>query len=337
MDYKNMSLKEKFMYKTDIHSRRQLFQRIGKLVWSLFRLLLIIGMAYVILFPVLNMLSKAFSEDILLAETTKWIPRNIGLKNIEIALDYLKYTHSFWLTVRLALVNSIIQVAVSAIVAYGFARFKFPGKKIWFTCVLITIIVPVQTYIMSQYVDFRYFNFFGLTSLFGTSANLLNSEWTFWLPSMFGVGLKSCLFIYIMRQFFLGMPKDLEEAATIDGCGPIKTFVQIMMPNAMVSCLTVFLFSFVWNWNDYFTASTMFPQGIKAMEAGVTVSGVKPLSVMLFNTYDLSTIAFASTETINMAYIKNAAALLAVSPLVIVFLMAQNFFIESIDRVGIKG
>jgi len=256
---------------------------------------------------------------------------------MEIALDYLKYTHSFWLTLKLASVNSIIQVIVSAIVAYGFARFKFPGKKLLFTFVLITIIVPVQTYIMSQYVDFRYFNFFGLGTLFGVDTNLLNSEWTFWLPSMFGVGLKSGLFIYIMRQFFLGMPKDLEEAATIDGCGPVRTFAQIMMPNAMVSCLTVFLFSFVWNWNDYFTASTMFPQGIKAMADGVTVSGVKPLSVMLFNTYDLGTIQFASTETINLAYVKNAAALLAIGPLVIVFLAAQNFFIESIDRVGIKG
>ena len=325
MDYKNMTLKEKFMYKTDVHSRRQLFQWVVKIFWALFRYLLIFGMAYVILFPVLNMLSKAFSEDIFTAETTKWIPRNIGFNNVKVALDYLKYSESFWLTLRLALVNSIIQVIVSAIVAYGFARFEFPGKKLWFTCVLITIIVPAQTYIMSQYVDFRYFNFFGLTALFGSTVNLLGTEWTFWLPSMFGVGLKSGLFIYIMRQFFLGMPKDLEEAATIDGCGPIRTFVQIMMPNALVSCLTVFLFAFVWNWNDYFVASTMFPQG------------TQPLSVMLFNTYDLSTIAFASTETINYAYVKNAAALLAISPLVIVFLMAQNFFIESIDRVGITG
>ncbi len=325
MDYKEMTLKQKFMYKTDIRSRRQLFQWTGKLVWGLFRYLLIFGMAYVILYPVLNMLSKAFSEDIFVAETTKWIPRKIGFNNIEVALNYLKYGVSFWLTLRLSLVNSLIQVAVSAIVAYGFARFEFPGKKIWFTCVLITIIVPVQTYLMSQYVDFRYFDFFGILAPFGLSVNLLSTEWTFWLPSLFGVGLKSGLFIYIMRQFFLGMPKDLEEAATIDGCGPLRTFVQIMMPNAMVSCLTVFLFAFVWNWNDYFTASTMFQ------------FGDRPLAVMLFNTHDLSSISFASTETINFAYVKNAAAMLAIAPLIILFLMLQNFFIESIDRVGIKG
>ena len=325
MDYKDMTLKEKFMYKTDIHSRRQLFQWITKIFWALFRYLLIFGMAYVILFPVLNMLSKTFSEDIFVAATTKWIPKNIGFKNLESALEYLRYSKSFWLTLRLSLVNAIIQVSVSAIVAYGFARFEFPGKKLWFTMVLITIIVPVQTYIMSQYVDFRYFSFFGILAPFGSSVNLLGTEWTFWLPSLFGVGLKSGLFIYIMRQFFLGMPKDLEEAATIDGCGPIRTFIQIMMPNALVSCLTVFLFSFVWNWNDYFTASTMFPQGIK------------PLSVMLFDTTNINAIANASTETINFGYVKNAAALLAISPLIIVFLLGQNFFIESIDRVGIKG
>ena len=326
MEKSTMTFKEKFMYKTDIHSRRQFFQWCGKIIWGLFRYLLLFGMAYVILYPVLNMLSKAFSEDILVAETTKWIPRKIGLFNVEIALDYLTYEVSFWLTLRLSLVNSIIQVISSAIIAYGFARFEFPGKKIWFTFVLVTIIVPIQTYLMSLYVDFRYFDFFGIGTLFGGSTvNLLGTEWTFWLPSIFGVGLKSGLFIYIMRQFFLGMPKDLEEAATIDGCGPLKTFVQIMMPNAMVSCLTVFLFAFVWNWNDYFTASTMFQ------------FGDRPLAVMMFNSYDLSTIAFASTETINLAYVKNAAAMITIAPLVVVFMFAQNFFIESIDRVGIKG
>ena len=178
---------------------------------------------------------------------------------------------------------------------------------------------------MSQYVDFRYFDFFGLTKIFGYSVNLLSSVWTFWVPAIFGVGLKSGLFIYIMRQFFLGMPKDLEEAATIDGCGPIRTFVQIMMPNALVSCLTVFLFSIVWHWNDYFTASTMFQ------------FGERPLAVMLFNSTDMQTLTSSSAENLNFSYVKSAAALLVTSPLVVVFLVAQNFFLESIDRVGIKG
>lgn len=325
MDFKNNKHFKNFLDRIDVHSRRQFFQWCGKLVWSIFRLLLIFGMAYVIMYPLLNMISKAFSQDIFLSDTQKWIPRKIGLFNIKIAFDYLKYDSSFWITLKLALGNSIIQVISSAIVAYGFARFEFPGKKFWFTCVIITIIVPAQTYLMSQYVQFRYFDFFGVLAPFGASVNLLSTVWTFWLPSIFGVGLKSGLFIYIMRQFFLGMPKDLEEAATIDGCGPLKTFVQIMMPNALVSCLTVFLFSFVWNWNDYYTASTMFQ------------FGDKPLAVMLFNTTAIKTIAQSTMETVNEQYVKNAAAMLAIAPLVVVFLLAQNFFIESIDRVGIKG
>ncbi|MDP4118350.1 MAG: carbohydrate ABC transporter permease [Bacillota bacterium] len=326
MEYKNMTLKEKFMYRTDIHSRRQFFQWGTKVVWAIFRLLLIIGMAYVILYPVLCMLSKAFSEDIFTAATTKWIPRKIGLYNVNLALQYLNYKTAFLLTLRLAVGSSLIQVASCAVAAYGFARFEFPGKKIWFTCVIITIIVPAQTYLLSQYVDFRYFDFFGIGKLFDTSVNLLSTVWTFWLPAIFGVGLKSGLFIYIMRQFFLGMPRDLEEAATIDGCGAIRTFLQIMMPNALVSCITVFLFSLVWHWNDYYTASTMFQ------------FGDRPLAVMLFNSADFTAaVAFTSTQNVNLAYVKNAAAMLAVSPLVLVFLVAQNFFIESIDRVGIKG
>ncbi len=326
MSTKTMTLKDKFMERIDVHSRRQFFQWCGKLAWSFFRLLLIIGMAYVILYPVLNMLSKAFSADVILAETTKWIPRKIGFYNIEMALGYLDYQNAFMTTLQLSLIGSVIQVISSAIIAYGFARFEFPGKNLLFTLVIVTIIVPVQTYIMSQYVDFRYFDVFGIIGAMGYEVNLLGTPWTFWLPSMFGVGLKSGLFIYIMRQFFLGMPKDLEEAATIDGCGYLKTFVRIMMPNAMVSCITVFLFSFVWHWNDYFTASTMYMIGES-----------KPLAVMLFNASDLSGMAFSATESINYAYVKNAAGMLTIAPLVIVFLIAQNFFIESIDRVGIKG
>ncbi len=325
MDYKSMTLKEKFMYKTDIHSRRQFFQWCGKLMWAFFRLLLIFGMAYVILYPLLNMVSKAFSQDIFLSDTQKWLPRKIGLFNIEVALEYLKYDASFWVSLRIALGNSIIQVISSAIVAYGFSRFEFPGKKIWFTCVIITIIVPAQTYLMSQYIGFRYFDFFGLLAPFGVSINLLSTVWTMWIPSIFSVGLKSGLFIYIMRQFFLGMPRDLEEAARIDGCGPLKTFVQIMMPNALTSCLTVFLFAIVWNWNDYYTTSMMFQ------------FGDRPLAVMLFESASIKSIANITTETVNESYVKNAAAMLCITPLIVVFLFAQNFFIESIDRVGIKG
>src|SRR5699024_8123712 len=88
--------------------------------------------------------------------------------------------------------------------------------------------------------------------------NLINSRLTFWIPSAFGVGIRSGLFIYILRQHFRGIPKELEEAAKIDGCGSFRTFKDIMVPNARTSMLTVFLFSVVWHWNEYTLSRTFF-------------------------------------------------------------------------------
>lgn len=303
-------------------------------LFAIFRTLLIIGLAYVILYPIFNMLSKAFSEDYVKSSTVVWIPKHIGLNNVKLALDYLKYGTTIWNTLSLSIIAALIQVVSSAVIGYGFARYNFKGRELLFTLVILTIIVPPQTYLIPMYIGYRYFNFFYLGTLLHAIIpsidgyiNLLSTNWTMWIPAIFGVGLRGGLFIYIFRQFFRGMPKDLEEAATIDGCGPFKTFVRIMAPNALSAGLTVFLFSLVWHWNDYFVSSMMF-QKVES----------RPMSVMLFSQNRFTQeMASQGGSYIDMGYILNAAVMLAIAPLLVIFAFAQKYFIESVDRVGIKG
>lgn len=309
--------------------KKQLFH----FIYAVFRAFLIIGLSYIVLYPVIRMLSKAFSEDYVSSATSIWIPEHVGMTNVNYAIQFLKYGEAFWCSVRISLGSAILQVIASALAGYGFARFKFKGRGLLFGLVVLTMIIPPQTYLVSLFMIYRKFDFFKIlkvASLFAgkdLSINLIGTSWTMWIPSILGVGLRGGLFIYIFRQFFRGMSKELEEAAYIDGCGPFGTFLRIMAPNALSSALVVFLFSIVWHWNDYFVTSTLFTSANKA----------RPLSLTLMTKYSELSVTFFDSADMNTSYILNAAALLVVLPMVIVFAFAQKYFIESVDKVGVKG
>ena len=161
----------------------------------------------------------------------------------------------------------------------------------------------------------------GLSKLFGTELrpNLLDSGFVFWIPSIFASGLRSGLFIFIYRQFFKGLPYELEEAASIDGAGPIKTFMYIIVPSSGVAILTVAIFSVVWHWNEYDLSALYFNDNY-------------PLSVRL----SVVTSELATGAT-NDRGLTMAASLLFVLPVLIMYIILQRKFIQSIDRVGIVG
>ena len=160
-------------------------------------------------------------------------------------------------TAQISLLSAALQTFVCGLVGYGFARFSFPLRRVLFALVVLTIIVPVQTYLSPLYMLFRFFRIPGLSQLlelFGASGTfkLIDSPWPFWLQALFGMGFRSGLCIFIFRQFYRGMPSELEEAALIDGCGGFGTYFRVMLPNARASMITVFIFSVVWHWNDYY-------------------------------------------------------------------------------------
>ena len=229
---------------------------------------------------------------------------------------------------------SLVQVVTCAITGYGFARFRFKGKNLLFWLVLMQILVPSQIIAIPQYMEFRYC--LGIQPLMekispalGSAFNLIDSPLTMYLPALMANGIRAGLMIFIFRQFFKGLPKELEDAAYLDGCGPFRTFVQVMIPNAASSFLTVFLFSVVWYWNDFYVSSTFFTKN-NTIALMLKNLGTR-LSLVLFNS---ATVEVSPREQILWM---EAGCLLSVLPLLIMYTFLQKYFTEGIERSGLVG
>lgn len=316
--------------------KKKKLDKMGRHVWAVCRFLLIFGLGFVILYPLLQVISKVFMPTIQYQDLSViWIPKSLTLDNIKNALEYLKFWPSLANTLILGLSCAAIQIIVCALTGYGFARFRFPLREPLFLLVILTIIVPTQIIFLPSFVQYRFFDFFGISRLFAMvtgrnytefAKNLIDTRWSFWVPSLFGVGLRSGIFIYLFRQCFRNIPKELEEAAKIDGCGSIKTFVRIMLPNAKSSILTVFLFSLVWHWNEYTLTRTFFPQNYQ------------PLAVRLKLAVDgmVNDIATRTNLPFQMG-VTYASVLLFILPVLIIYIFTQRWFVEGVESSGIKG
>ncbi len=306
----------------------QRFKRRGSaFAVALFRYALLIGLAFIILYPLFYIVSMAFREarDILDPSVT-WIPRHFTMQNIIDAFEAMRYPQALWNTISISVVSSLLQLCSCAVVGYGFARFRFKGKSLFFGLVLLTIIIPPQIIFIPTYLMYSHYDFFGLTTaLFGEQAyvNLIDTNWTMYLPAALGVGIRSGLFIFIFRQFFRGLPKELEDAAYVDGCGHVRTFLRVIVPNAGGAFLTVFLFSLVWYWNDYYYMSMYFN---KTQNISIALQGL---------TRNLSDLLMQNTNETSVR--AQAGCLLTILPLLIVFIFLQKYFTEGLERTGIVG
>ena len=171
--------------------------------------------------------------------------------------------------------------------------------------VILTLIVPPQMIMVPLFLNFRFFNPLGLL---GNGVNLLGSFWPYLMMGITGTGVKNALFIYITRQYFAGMSESLEEAAYIDGAGSIRTFFQVMVPNAVPVLVVVFLFSFVWIWNDMCYAQ-MFLTGTANLALGI--ADLPILTRYLYGDHERNTL------------IHNAATLLYIAPMLLVYAFAE--------------
>ncbi len=312
--------------------RSILLSELGRRVWAILRFFVLLGLTFIILYPLLLMLSTAFKPAAEAYDPSiVWLPKSLTLNNFQLALAGMNYWKSFQNTLMVSGVSSVIQVISCALVGYGFARYKFKESGILFVCVLFTIIVPPQVVAVPTYQMYRFFTipFIGpwLSDLTGLplTANLIDSPLAFYIPAAFGVGLRSGIYIFVFRQFFKGLPKELEEAAMVDGCGALRTFVQIMAPNAMGAFLTVFLFSLVWYWNDYFLSSML-------------LSSHRTLAVSLsLLRQNLRTLGVDTLDPFTLSARLQAGALLTILPMLVLFLFLQRHFTQSIERTGIVG
>ncbi len=244
-------IREQSMSKEELAYLRR--KRLAEKVWSFLRFLILFGLCFVILYPLIFMISSAFRDPADMSDpTVMWIPRHLSLQPIRDVLKVLDCGPTLLNTLLLNIGCSLVQVVTCSLTGYGFARFKFKGKNLLFGIVIMMILVPSQIILIPQYMQFRYFDIFGLIKLItGDTLTLTDTPWTMYLPALTANGIRAGLMILIFRQFFRGLPKELEDAAYLDGCGPLRTFAQIMVPNARSSFLTVFLFSVVWYWTAY--------------------------------------------------------------------------------------
>jgi len=286
---------------------------------GLMRAVLIVGICYIILSPVLKIISNSVKDPADIYNPLVYlVPVNYTFANFNFAITLMKYAPTLVRTLSFTLGMAALQVLVTSMVGYGFARFKFPGSGVLFACVIITIVIPVQTYMVPLFLDLRYLNIFGMQfNLIGSFASVIVLTAT-------ASGLRSGLYIYIFRQFFKGMPKEIEEAALIDGAGQLRTFFTVMLPNATSAIITVVMFALVWQYNDTFYSSLF-------------MTGKEFLSVKLVGLATAYQVAENIRDPKNAELVVNAGIILMITPIVTIYLGMQRYFMESIERSGIVG
>lgn len=294
------------------------------MVFNLCFAILMAGLCFLIIRPILTKFSLSLMSNADLYDSSVLnVPRTPVLDNYRVAgAEMGGYLKVLGRTLGVVLAGALLQVASCTLAGYGFARHNFPLKNFLFICVLFLIVIPPQTVMAPLYLNFRFFDIFGVFRLFtGGALNLLNNPVSYLLLYATGMGLKGGLYIFIMRQYFRGVPKELEEAAWVDGCGRLRTFVQIILPGAGPMVTSCFLFSFVWQWTDSFYFSLLVPN------LQVISTGLSKLAVFDMYNNNLDPYAQAVLYT---------GILMALVPVALVYLFAQRAFVMSLSHTGIK-
>lgn len=311
-------------------SRYKRLAMIKKVFYEIFRYFILFSIGYLVIYPLIYMISAAFkSPEDFLNPGIVWLPQSPTVVNIKNAFKVLNFKESLLNTVTLEIVSAALEIISCSVAAYGLARFDFKMKKITMAALMMTIIVPSTMIIIPTVVNFSNLDFLGIIGLinkltgFDIRLNIIDTPLTFYLPSIFGVGLRSGIMIFIYMQFFKGLPKELEEAAQIDGANAFLTFVRIALPSSRVVILTVSVFAVIWHWNDYFLAVMYTSQNY-------------PLAVSVANMI-VNITSSVSTNTDIITATTMAGCLMFILPVLILYMFVQRGFIKSIDRIGITG
>jgi multiple sugar transport system permease protein len=220
-------------------------------------------------------------------------------KNFPKAWQSIDFLNLLKNTALYGLITTIGTLLSSSLVAYGFSRFRFPGKGVAFIVLIATIILPPAVTLIPTYA------FFFKIGWVGT-----------WLPLMVPSFFANAYNVFLMRQFFMGIPRELDEAAKIDGAGPIRTFTRVIVPQAVPAFVAVGLFNFFYCWNDYF-GPLVYLAGHPELQ---------PISIGLAT--------FNNMYTGETHLIQAAALIACVIPLVI-FFFAQRFFMQGVVVTGV--
>ena len=307
-------------------------RRAGQIAISVIRGLLMFGLCFMIIQPLITRFSLSLmGEQDMYDSTIRLLPRHVTLDNYRIVADLTVMPTSMINTAWISLLMSLCQVVSTTLVAYGFARFEFPLKKFWFACVVLLIIIPPQTIQTSLFLYFSHFDIFGIIkAITGSEINLRGSLWPYTMMGLTCMGLKNGLYIYMMRQYFRSVPVSLEEAAYVDGCGTMHTFLKIMLPDAVPTIASCFLFSFVWQWTDLFYTRNFL--------TGYTVYS-RELSAMVSKMGKYFSQSATETVTVPLGrqmQLIGIGVFVCCVPLIILYCFTQKTFVQSLVMTGSK-
>ena len=296
-------------------------------LFSICKALIILCISYIILSPIVVIISNSFfTADDVYSPIVSLLPEEGTLVNYTLSFKRLNYPKTLLNTMTYVITLTLIQIFICSLAGYGFARFKFPFKKIMFACVILTFVIPTHTIMLPLYMTFRNIDFFGLMKdANGSGINLLGTKAPMYVMTLLGVGLRSGLYIYIFNQFFRGLPKEIEEAAFVDGAGMIYTYFRIMLVNAVPAIITCTVFSLVWQYNDSFYPGlfSMNPEHIMSMKLSSLRTTIEYIEKI-------------QDAAISQTYVY-AGVIMAVVPMLIIYLLLQKHFIEGVERSGIVG
>jgi multiple sugar transport system permease protein len=265
----------------------------------------VLAVGFVMLYPLFWMVASSFKPgDEIFANVTSLIPRRFTLDNYVQGLagfGGIPFITFFRNSLIYSVVGTILVVCASAVTAYGFARLRFVGRRFWFMLMLLTLMLPIQVQVIPEYILF-------------TKLGFLNTFWPLLLPRIGG----QAFFIFMMMQFIRGIPRELDDAAAIDGCGEFGVFWRIVVPLISPALVTAAIFSFYFTWGDF----------------------LHPL--IYLNDPRLYTISVALRTYADPSTVSNwgaifAMATLALVPVFAVFVFFQRYLIEGISTSGLSG
>ena len=269
--------------------------------------LFLITICLVMIYPVFWWLGASF-KPIDELSSTSILPVNPTLENFTkgwYAITQYSFTHFYMNTLTLIVPVVLTSVFSCSLVAFGFARMSFPLRGFWFSIVLVTLMLPNQVTIIPQYIMFSNFGW-------------VDTYLPFIVPHAFAGGIGGSFFIFLLVQFIRGIPRELDEAAKMDGCGWFKIYWRIILPLLFPALITVTIFCFLWNWDD-FLGHMIFIKSIEKFTVG--------LALKLF-------IDAQSSTPWGQLF---AMSLVSVLPGTIIFFGAQKYIVEGISTSGLKG
>lgn len=311
----------------------------GGLFLSILRYILILCIGMIILMPILEMISGTFmSPDEVGSPVSKWVPSSFSIEHIYVAFQLLNYPSALLYTLGTTALQVVLQILSAAVTGYSFARLRSKKLQKLFAIVILTIVVPPSVLMLPEYMFFRNFDIFGIIeAITGSPINLLGKPIVLYILDFFGMGLKAGLYIFIFRQFFRGLPRELEEAAHMDGCSFLRTLFNIIMPNAVPGIITVGVLSFVWNWNDTYYTNLFVANKLNLMVKLNDVSGDMENTVAAIGRKVPADFVFNTSSTLYQGSILTASSLLVILPLIVLYMFIQKRFVESASNAGIVG